>query len=152
MFEALRVLVGQGLRQIKRTAAAPFLWFTAIIGLPAFVIGAWTSGPFRWAMFLVGLMVCVCTQISLLYFMRKDPDRLQTETYRLQTRSLSIIESKAQGIQINPMDIIDILNPEAKGPGKIGPEERHRLLPQADGDAENEENSSSDDEREQRDE
>jgi len=84
--------------------------------------------------------------------MRKDPDRLQTETYRLQTRSLSIIESKAQGIQINPMDIIDILNPEAKGPGKIGPEERHRLLPQADGDAENEENSSSDDEREQRDE
>ena len=145
MFEALKGLVGQGLRHIKRTAVAPFLWFTAIIGLPAFGIAAWTSGPFRWAMFVVGCVVVGGTQAALLYFMRKDPDRLQTETYRLQLRSLSLIENKAQGIQISPTDIVDVLNPEAQGSGKIGPEARRRTLLQPDQDA------AQDDEREQSD-
>jgi hypothetical protein len=97
-----------------RSALNPALWLCGIVSISSFSIGAWSSGAFQTALFVVG-----CAPISLvigafIYFMIRDPDRLQSEDYLIQQRALTLIQEKGGKIPISPTSIEVIANPYAK--------------------------------------
>jgi hypothetical protein len=45
------------------------------------------------------------------YFGIREPDRLQSEDYRVKSRVLQITESKGGKFAVNPVELVDIANP-----------------------------------------
>jgi hypothetical protein len=99
-------------RYTVRSAMYPVLWLCVFLtptglGASIFLKGAGSMIALMIAAVPVALFV-----IAYLYFMFKDPSRLQSEQYQLRNRALDIIQEKANGIELSSQSLESISNPD----------------------------------------
>jgi len=80
-------------RLTVRSALNPILWLCGITSVPVACITAWTGNVFWWTGFLIGGPIALA-MLGFLYFMFRDPDRLQSEDFQMQARTLEYMEQK----------------------------------------------------------
>lgn len=78
-----------------RTALNPLLWLAGI-GTPLAFVLAFLAGEtwFRTALFATGALLLAATIVAYFILLFRDPDRLQSEEYRLRQRELTMIYGK----------------------------------------------------------
>jgi hypothetical protein len=86
---------------VVRTALNPLLWLTGI-GTPlAFVLAFLASETwFRVALFATGALLLAVTIVAYFILLFWDPDRLQSEEYRLRRRELTMIYGKGASAEV----------------------------------------------------
>ena len=93
---AKRSLESGGKLRVK-SALNPILWLCGIIAVPSLLFLKVVWPPPTWLIIVILTLVFipVITAIgAFLFFMFKDPDKLQSEEYQLLKRELEIIEQK----------------------------------------------------------
>ena len=87
--------------RVVRTALNPLLWLTGI-GTPlAFVLAFLASETwFRVALFATGALLLAVTIVAYFILLFWDPDRLQSEEYRLRRRELTMIYGKGASAEV----------------------------------------------------
>ncbi len=78
--------------RVVRTAVNPLLWLAGI-GTPLAFVLALLAGDtwFRVALFATGALLLAVTVVAYFILLFRDPDRLQSEEYRLRQRELTMI-------------------------------------------------------------
>ena len=90
--------------RVVRTAINPLLWLAGI-GTPLAFVLAFLAGDtwFRVALFTTGFLLLAVTVLAYFILLFRDPDRLQSEEYRLRQRELAIIyENRANAELVDP--------------------------------------------------
>ncbi len=76
-----------------RNALNPLLWLTAVV-MPAAFIAAWAAG-FETALgvllVVLGAAPAIASIVAYMIFAIRDPDRLQSEEYRLRQRAINLL-------------------------------------------------------------
>ncbi len=87
--------------RVVRTAINPLLWLTGI-GTPLAFVLALLAGEtwFRTAMFSTGALLLAATIVAYFVLLFRDPDRLQSEEYRLRQRELTMIFEKGASLEV----------------------------------------------------
>jgi hypothetical protein len=75
--------------RVVSSALNPLLWLTGIISPLSLALAVWTNDVFlRDALFVLACFPVLVTIITYCVFMIRDPDRLQSEEYRLRRDAL----------------------------------------------------------------
>ncbi|HZZ61936.1 MAG TPA: hypothetical protein VFE63_12295 [Roseiarcus sp.] len=79
----------------------PLLWLAGI-GTPLAFVLALLSGEtwFRVALFATGVLLLAVTVVAYFILLFRDPDRLQSEEYRLRQRELTMIYGKGTNAEV----------------------------------------------------
>jgi len=87
--------------RVLRTAINPLLWLTGI-GTPLSFVLALLAGEtwFRLALFATGALLLTVTVVAYFILLFRDPDRLQSEEYRLRQRELAMIYGKGVNAEV----------------------------------------------------
>ena len=87
--------------RVVRTALNPLLWLAGI-GTPLAFVLALLAGEtwFRMALFTTGALLLAVTVVAYFILLFRDPDRLQSEEYRLRQRELTMIYEKGTGSEV----------------------------------------------------
>lgn len=96
----------------------PVLAVCGLISLPAMFALAYAPNP-SWVHILLALGPVAVALIAFLFFMVKDPNRLQSESYQLRKQALELIEEKGNLAVIEATSIEVISNPDL--PALIAP-------------------------------
>jgi hypothetical protein len=92
--------------RVVRTAINPLLWLVGLTTPLAFVLAAIISDQvIRLAFIGFGALLVFATVVIYIIFMYRDPDRLQSEEYRIRQRALQILYRKG-----GSTEIVDIAN------------------------------------------
>jgi hypothetical protein len=92
--------------RVVRTAINPLLWLVGLTTPLAFILAAFIGDRFtRLALICFAAIPVIVTLIVYVIFMFRDPDRLQSEEYRIRQRALQILYRKGAGA-----DIVDVAN------------------------------------------
>jgi hypothetical protein len=97
-----------------KSALNPILWLCGIISLPGLVLLG-SSNVQPPAFYVIACIVCLPVILACggyLFFLMKDPDKLQSEDYQLRKRSLELIQEKGQRFPVEPASIQLITNPD----------------------------------------
>lgn len=100
----------RGLR--VRSALNPMLWLCAIATPLCFT----SSYFFRehdfisYALIAIGVLPILISCIGFLFFMFKQPEKLQSEDYQLQHETLQIIQVQSRGLRLDPDSMNKILS------------------------------------------
>ena len=96
--------------RVVRTAINPLLWLVGLTTPLAFILAAYVSDRFtRLVLIFFAAVPVIATLIVYVIFMFRDPDRLQSEEYRIRQRALQILYRKGAGA-----DIVDVANQAAR--------------------------------------
>jgi hypothetical protein len=96
--------------RVVRTAINPLLWLVGLTTPLAFILAAFVSDRFtRLVLISFAALPVIATLIVYVIFMFRDPDRLQSEEYRIRQRALQILYRKGAGA-----DIVDVANQVAR--------------------------------------
>jgi hypothetical protein len=87
--------------RVVRTALNPLLWLVGLTTPAAFILAALISDQFM-RLILLGFAAIpvVATLVAYVIFMFRDPDRLQSEEYRIRQRALQILYKKGGSTEI----------------------------------------------------
>ncbi len=77
----------------------PLLWLCALIGVPLIVAATKSTGLLQQELFGVLVFLVLYVIIANTYWTFKEPDRLQSETFRLNNRQQNFYESQQKEIQ-----------------------------------------------------
>ena len=102
------------MRAIKRNVMTSVLVLCGLVTPTALLACAFATGPVAWALFGLACFPVLIAGAGFVYFGLKDPDRLQTEEYRIQDKALDIIESKAEGVAVDSVDLTVMFNTEVQ--------------------------------------
>jgi ABC-type bacteriocin/lantibiotic exporter with double-glycine peptidase domain len=96
--------------RVVRTAINPLLWLVGLTTPLALVFAAFIGDQIV-RLLLVGFAAVpvIVTLIVYIIFMFRDPDRLQSEEYRIRQRALQILYRKG-----GSADIVDVANQVAR--------------------------------------
>ena len=86
-------LTESGGRLRVKNALNPILWLCGLVAVPSFAVLTWNSKPH----IIVPILLCTVVGtavIGFLYLLFFDRDRLQSEEYLIQNRTLDLIEEK----------------------------------------------------------
>jgi hypothetical protein len=97
-----------------RSALNPCLWLCGIVTLPSLAGAVYTTGAIQIILALIAGAPVLIFGVGFLFFMTKDPDKLQSEEYQIQKMALELIEEKGGRIPISPTSIVAITNPNVK--------------------------------------
>jgi hypothetical protein len=93
-----------------RTAINPLLWLVGLTTPLAFILSAIVDDRLiRVLLICFATIPVVATLIAYVIFMFRDPDRLQSEEYRIRQRALQILYRKG-----GSADIVDVANQVAR--------------------------------------
>lgn len=96
--------------RVVRTAINPLLWLVGLTTPLAFILAAIVGDRFtRLVLISFAAVPVIATLIIYVIFMFRDPDRLQSEEYRIRQRALQILYRKGAGA-----DIVDVANQVAR--------------------------------------
>jgi hypothetical protein len=86
---------------VVRTAINPLLWLVGITTPLALVLGFLTTNP-PVRIFLFGFATAIVAVAFVAYFLLlfRDPDRLQSEEYRLRQRALQMLYKQGASAEI----------------------------------------------------
>jgi uncharacterized membrane protein len=88
--------------RVVRTAINPLLWLDGIVTPLALVLAvvASGSGGVQAALIVLAAIPVVVTIVAYFILLFRDPDRLQSEEYRLRQRALQILYRKGASAEI----------------------------------------------------
>jgi ABC-type bacteriocin/lantibiotic exporter with double-glycine peptidase domain len=87
--------------RVVRTAINPLLWLVGLTTPLAFILAAIISDQLiRLILICFAAIPVIATLIAYIIFMFRDPDRLQSEEYRIRQRALQILYKKGGSIEI----------------------------------------------------
>jgi len=96
--------------RVVRTAINPLLWLVGLITPLALVLSAIVADPvLRIALIGLAALPVFATLVIYVIFMYRDPDRLQSEEYRIRQRALQILYKKG-----GSTEIVDVANQAAR--------------------------------------
>jgi hypothetical protein len=105
-------MVSEALRSIRyRSVVHPLLWLTAIISPLALCLAFFSDADRFLFFFALACLPPAMLGLAYLGWSLVDADRLHSEEFQLQNRSLEIVESKAGGLVVNPVELQAVLNP-----------------------------------------
>jgi hypothetical protein len=89
--------------RVVRTAINPLLWLDFVVGALALGAAIWVGDPLVRAgfFFLLALTIFV-TLVAYFVLLFRDPDRLQSEEYRLRQRALRLVHRR--GLSAEALD------------------------------------------------
>jgi hypothetical protein len=94
-----------------KNALNPVLWVCGLISVPATLAIGFTPNP-SWVHIALAVAPVGVALFSFLYFMVRDPDRLQSESFQLRKQALELIEEKGSLSVIDATTIEVISNPD----------------------------------------
>jgi hypothetical protein len=96
--------------RVVRTAINPLLWLVGLTTPLAFILAGIVSDQLT-RVLLIGFAAIpvIATLVVYVIFMFRDPDRLQSEEYRIRKRALQILYRKGESA-----DIVDVANQAAR--------------------------------------
>jgi ABC-type bacteriocin/lantibiotic exporter with double-glycine peptidase domain len=102
--------------RVVRTAINPLLWLVGLTTPIAFIFAAIISDQMiRLLLLCFGAVPVLVTLIVYVIFMFRDPDRLQSEEYRIRQRALQILYKKGGNTEI--VDVANqVIRVEASNP------------------------------------
>lgn len=106
-----RVAQGATVNVRVRSALNPALWLSGILTPACFGFAVISEGAVRVTLLISGMLPIVVSCTGYLYFMVKNPDKLQSEDYQLRKQALQLIEERGSRIAISPMSVQAITNP-----------------------------------------
>lgn len=97
-----------------RSALNPILWLCGIITVPAIVAASYITPTPTWLIVLLFIPVATAA-VGFLFLLLFDRDKLQSEDYQIQKRSLELIEQKgdAAPLMIDNKSLNVIPKPES---------------------------------------
>jgi hypothetical protein len=96
--------------RVVRTAINPLLWLVGLTTPLAFILLAIVDDRLiRVLLICFAAIPVIATLIAYVIFMFRDPDRLQSEEYRIRQRALQILYRKG-----GSADIVDVANQVAR--------------------------------------
>lgn len=96
--------------RVVRTAINPLLWLVGLTTPLAFILSAVVDDRLiRVLLICFAAIPIIATLIAYVIFMFRDPDRLQSEEYRIRQRALQILYRKG-----GSADIVDVANQVAR--------------------------------------
>lgn len=95
-----------------KSALNPILWALGIITVPSIIVSLFATGGAQVALIILAFVPAVTFVISYLLLLFRDPDKLQSEHYQIQKKTLDLIEQKGEGFQIKPISIEAISRPQ----------------------------------------
>jgi len=99
-------------RQTKQSAVHVILWLSAIV-IPTCIFGAIkTDGDIRTVLLVFAGLPIVLFAGAYIFFMLKNPDRLQSEGFQLRKQALELIEEKGGRIPMAETSVEAISNPD----------------------------------------
>lgn len=96
-----------------RSALNPALWLCAIVTSPIVMVALFSNNVPIWIILIACAPVALAV-IGFIYFLLRDPDKLQSEDYQLRKRSLELIEEKGDLQPIVADTLVAIANPQKK--------------------------------------
>jgi hypothetical protein len=97
--------------KIRRSALAPFLSYCLYVSLPCFVISMSSAPPLQYIILAFAAIPVLLFVIASLFLLFWDRDRLHTEEHLERKHALEIVEAKGQGLPLNPVDLVHVMNP-----------------------------------------
>jgi ABC-type bacteriocin/lantibiotic exporter with double-glycine peptidase domain len=92
--------------RVVRTALNPLLWLVGLTTPAAFILAAFIGDQLiRLILLCFAAIPVVATLVAYVIFMFRDPDRLQSEEYRIRQRALQILYKKG-----GSTEIVDVAN------------------------------------------
>ena len=92
--------------RVVRTALNPLLWLVGLTTPAAFILAAFIGDQFIQLILLCFAAIPVAaTLVAYVIFMFRDPDRLQSEEYRIRQRALQILYKKG-----GSTEVVDVAN------------------------------------------
>src|SRR5260221_2875679 len=79
-----------------RSVLSPILWLTAVV-MPASFIAGWAAGfqtLLGVLLVILGAIPALAAVVAYMMFALRDPDRLQSEEYRLRQRAVQLLYKK----------------------------------------------------------
>lgn len=98
-------------RVTVRNVMNPVLWICGLISAPAAIAVGFSANP-GWVLISLAIGPVAIALFGFMYFMFKDPDRLQSESYQLRKQALELIEEKGSFAPIDASTIEVISNPD----------------------------------------
>ena len=96
--------------RVVRTAINPLLWLVGLTTPLAFILAAFSGDQLtRLLLICFAAVPVIVTLVVYVIFMFRDPDRLQSEEYRIRQRALQILYKKGESA-----DIVDVANQVAR--------------------------------------
>jgi hypothetical protein len=84
----------------RSTALNPILWAFGFICAACVPISSLNSDPFWKYTFIAGFVILLMTLVfGYVWFLLKDPDRLQSEHFRLKQQSLELMHKRDEGFK-----------------------------------------------------
>jgi hypothetical protein len=113
LYERLSTVAHDAVTRLNvRSALNPVLWLCGII-VPVSIVGALlSSGTAQIALLALATAPVLVFAGGYTYFMIKDPDKLQSESYQLRKQALELIEEKGTRIPIEMTSVEVISNPD----------------------------------------
>lgn len=94
-----------------KNAMNPALWICGLISAPATISLAFSPNP-SWVHIVLALGPVAVALGGFVYFMLREPDRLQSESFQLRKQALELIEEKGSFAPIDASTIEVISNPD----------------------------------------
>ena len=94
-----------------KNALNPVLWVCGLISVPAAITLGFAPSS-SWVHVTLALAPVGVALFSFLFFMFRDPDRLQSESFQLRKQALELIEEKGSLAIIDASSIEVISNPD----------------------------------------
>lgn len=94
-----------------KNALNPVLWICGLISAPAAVTLGFAPNP-TWVHITLALGPVGVALFAFLFFMFREPDRLQSESFQLRKQALELIEEKGSFGVIDASTIEVISNPD----------------------------------------
>jgi membrane protein implicated in regulation of membrane protease activity len=83
------------------SAINPLLWLTGLVTPISLVLSVWAGEPWqRFMMMLIAVIPVAITVAAYVRFMIRDPDRLQSEEFRLRQRALKMLYKRGANAEI----------------------------------------------------
>lgn len=102
---------GLSVVKIRRSALSPFLTACLLVSIPCFFIGVFCRAEYAKMIFFVGTIPLALFAFAALFLLFFDRERLHSEEHLEKKQALEIVETKTHGLQLNPVDLVDIVNP-----------------------------------------
>jgi ABC-type bacteriocin/lantibiotic exporter with double-glycine peptidase domain len=96
--------------RVVRTAINPLLWLVGLTTPLAFILVVFIADQLiRLLLISFAAIPVIVTLVVYIIFMFRDPDRLQSEEYRIRQRALQLLYKKG-----GSTDIVDVANQTAR--------------------------------------
>lgn len=103
---------GLSTARIRRSALSPFVTSCLYITVPCALSLAIIPEKLQFWVFLLSASPVVLLFIISIYLLFFDRDRLHTEEHLERKHAMEIVESKSEGLILEAIDLVNMVNPE----------------------------------------